>query len=284
MTGYGTIKCVLRKRNYIIEMRSVNSKQLDLNIKLNHLIKPKENEIKQLLTPMLERGKIDFAIYNDGVNYDEESALNEPLVKQYYKQLNNLAKELKVKEADIFSIALKMPNVYSRAEELVLSNVEFKLLGKAILQTIKAFDAFRLQEGNAILADFKKRIALIEKQMLLIIKEDTLRLTHVRSKLTKSVEQLNHAIDANRFEQEIIYYLEKLDITEEVVRLKNHLEYFKETLSELNSGKKLNFIAQEIGREINTIGSKANYTSIQHAVVMMKDELEKIKEQINNVL
>ncbi|MBC7412789.1 MAG: YicC family protein [Bacteroidia bacterium] len=288
MTGFGKSQCTINSQTYNVEIRSVNSKQLDVNYRITSAARPYETEIKNTINNALQRGKIDVAIYREGSN-NEATALptiNMELAAHYYNQLVALNKYLKTNSTNLLQEVLKMPNIVGKQEVKELSKTDYKKLNKAIQQTIIEFNKFRLQEGASLDKEFKLRLANINKQLQLIDKNDKMRITDIKTRINQRLQEVidSNKIDKNRLEQEMIFYIEKLDVTEEKVRLKNHLTYFAATMKEDANGRKLGFIAQEIGREINTIGSKANNAAIQQQVVIMKDELEKIKEQINNVL
>jgi uncharacterized protein (TIGR00255 family) len=287
MTGYGKAIAETPKKKITIEIKSLNSKQLDLNTKLPWIIKEKEPEIRNLISQRLDRGKIDFSIYFDMLDEEVATVINKSAVKNYYSQFKEIAAELDINLDDqIFTAIMKLPDTL-KTEKPELPEAEWLMLKEHIIESIVMLDLYRIEEGNSIIADLKKCIGKI---LLFLENVETFeagRITKVREKLMAILnEQVStENIDKNRFEQELIFYLEKYDINEEKVRLKTHCDYFLETVNTpAPNGKILNFIAQEIGREINTIGSKANDASIQKLVVMMKDELEKIKEQTLNVL
>ena len=287
MTGYGKAYAETPQKKITIEIKSLNSKQLDINTKLPWLYKEKEPEIRNLISQKLDRGKIDFSIYFD--IHDEEAAtvINKTAVKAYYSQFAEIADELKISlDNNIFSAITKLPDTI-RTERSEMPEKEWLLVREQIGESLAMLDLYRIEEGNSIMTDMKKCIGKILALLENVSTFEPERINRQRDKLTSMLmqNQISENIDKNRFEQEIIYYIEKLDINEEKVRLKTHCEYFLETMNTSSpNGKVLNFISQEIGREINTIGSKANDASIQKLVVMMKDELEKIKEQTLNVL
>lgn len=281
MTGYGKSVLQLPTKKISIELKSLNSKNLDLNTRMPSIYREKELYIRKLLADTLRRGKVDFSIYVEMTAEDTSTQINEPVVKQYIAQLK------KVVDGDaieLLKMAVRFPDALNTVREEI-DEAEWTAIEKDISATIKRINAYRLDEGKVLEADFKKRIAKIADVLDEVIAIDPDRIDAVRERLTKGIEELKEKYDANRFEQELVYYIEKFDITEEKVRLKNHLSYFIEALNSNDSnGKKLGFISQEIGREINTIGSKSNYAPMQQLVVQMKDELEKIKEQLLNVL
>jgi uncharacterized protein (TIGR00255 family) len=287
MTGYGKAFAETPQKKIIIEIKSLNSKQLDLNTKLPWLYKEKETEIRNLVSQKLDRGKIDFVIYFDILDEDVATVINKSAVRSYYKQFRDIAEELSIKLDDqIFSAIMKLPDTL-RTEKAEMPENEWELVKANILESLSMLNLYRIEEGNSIMTDMKRCIAKILSLLETVATFEAGRITRMREKLNTILEQnlATENIDKNRFEQELIFYLEKYDINEEKVRLKTHCDYFVETMNTPSpNGKILNFIAQEIGREINTIGSKANDASIQKLVVMMKDELEKIKEQTLNVL
>lgn len=283
MTGFGKASTDYNNKKINIEIRSVNSKQLDLNVRLAQQYREKEQEIRAELSKNLERGKIDASIYIDSASEANTTNINTTLAKSYHNELKKIASELGEKTDNLLPLILKMPDVF-KGEKLELVAEEWDTISKLLKEAIASFNKFRDDEGLVLKNEFTKRINTIATLLSEVAKMDEKRIPSVRERLTKGIAELKSAIDVNRFEQELIYYIEKLDITEEKVRLKTHLDYFITTMNEPASGRKLGFITQEIGREINTIGSKANDAAIQKFVVQMKDELEKIKEQLLNVL
>ncbi len=287
MTGYGKAIAETPQKKITIEIKSLNSKQLDLNTKLPWLYKEKEPEIRNLISQRLDRGKIDFSIYCDMLEDEPVTVINKSAVRNYYKQFKEIAADLKIDLDDqIFTAIMKLPDTM-KTEKPEMSEEEWKLVKNQIIESVTMLDLYRIEEGLSIKSDLNKCIGKILSFLEKIETFETGRITKIREKLTTMLDENigSEKIDKNRFEQEIIFYLEKYDINEEKVRLKTHCDYFNETINTpAPNGKILNFIAQEIGREINTIGSKANDASIQKLVVMMKDELEKIKEQTLNVL
>ena len=287
MTGYGKAIAEIPKKKITIEIKSLNSKQLDLNTKLPWLYKEKEPEIRNLISQRLDRGKIDFSIFCDMLDDEVVTVINKSAVRNYYNQFSEIAAELKIDLDDqIFTAIMKLPDTL-KTEKQELPESEWELVKNQIIESITMLDLYRIEEGNSIMTDLKKCIGKILSFLETVETFEAGRITKVREKLLTLLEENlgNENIDKNRFEQELIFYLEKYDINEEKVRLKTHCDYFMETINTPSpNGKILNFISQEIGREINTIGSKANDASIQKLVVMMKDELEKIKEQTLNIL
>ena len=281
MTGYGKSLVQLESGNLTIEIKSLNSKNIDLNTRITNSVKSKELLIRKHLSDKLKRGKIEFLLYKDSTNNNKKSLLNSPLINTYIDQLRDIVDGSAV---ELLKIAVKMPEAII-SEEIEENDSDWPIIYKQIENAIESLIKYRKDEGLALEKDFIMRIHKIEDLLSSINKIDPKRINHIRSKINLEIEKLNIGHDNNRFEQELIYYIEKIDITEEQVRLKNHLEYFLSSIKNSTSnGKKLAFIGQEIGREINTIGSKANNSEMQKLVIQMKDELEKIKEQLLNVL
>lgn len=281
MTGYGKSVLQLPTKKITIELKSLNSKNLDLNARMPSIYREKELTIRKLLADKLVRGKIDFSIYVEATAEDTSTQINTPVVKQYMKQLQEVVNS---DDLELLKMAVRFPDALNTVREEIDEN-EWKTIEKEINTATKDLVNHRLNEGKVLEEDFNKRIHSIESILEQVIAMDPERVEGVRERLKKGVEELREKYDENRFEQELVYYIEKFDITEEKVRLKNHLNYFAESMNSKDSnGKKLGFISQEMGREINTIGSKSNYAPMQQLVVQMKDELEKIKEQLLNVL
>ncbi|MDV7186792.1 YicC/YloC family endoribonuclease [Lutibacter sp. TH_r2] len=281
MTGYGKTVLQLSQKKITIELKSLNSKNLDLNVRIPGYYREKELGIRKALAKELMRGKVDFSIYVEDNGGEVSSKVNEKVVKEYMNQLKNISE---ADELDLLKMAIRLPDSL-KTEREELNEEEWNEIEKGISGAVKNIQKYRNDEGEALFADFVMRIKNIEALLEKVIEMDPERVNQVKDKLKKSIDDLQINVDENRFEQELIYYIEKLDITEEKVRLKNHLSYFeKELHSNHSNGKKLGFITQELGREINTIGSKSNYAPMQKLVVQMKDELEKIKEQNLNVL
>ncbi len=287
MTGYGKAIAETPQKKITIEIKSLNSKQLDLNTKLPWLYKEKEPEIRNLISQKLDRGKIDFSIFCDMLDDEVVTIINKSAVRNYYNQFKEIAEELKISLDDqIFTAIMKLPDTL-KTEKPEMPESEWEIVKSKIIESITMLDLYRIEEGNSIMTDLNKCIGKILSLLEKVETFEAGRITKVREKLMLLLEENlgTENLDKNRFEQELIFYLEKYDINEEKVRLKTHCDYFMETVDTPSpNGKILNFITQEIGREINTIGSKANDASIQKLVVMMKDELEKIKEQTLNVL
>ena len=281
MTGFGKAVYESKGKKITVEIKSLNSKQIDISTRLTNSYKSKEMEIRSLLSERLERGKIDICVSYENTGEASTYNVNKELAKKYFKDLKALSDDLKLKEPELLPLIMRMPDILTSAGE-ELSDAEWKKLKDAIHKALKLVDDFRIHEGRILENDFLKRINLIDKFLKEIKSLDKDRINNIKLRIKKGlVEFISESrIDENRFEQELIYYLEKLDITEENIRLKKHCDYFIETLKENSAGKKLGFITQEIGREINTIGSKANDAGMQKIVVQMKDELEKVKEQL----
>ncbi len=281
MTGFGKHVVQLPTKKITIEIKSLNSKSIDLNARMPSSYREKELEVRKLIANSLQRGKVDFNLYIELTANETSTQVNEIAVRQYMKQLKAIADgdELKLLE-----MALRFPDAMKTDKEDI-DEEEYAEILKALQGALVEINTFRSEEGSVLEKDFLERIASLQKLLANVLKMDPERQATIRERLEKAVQDVKAEVDANRFEQELIYYLEKYDITEEKVRLANHLDFFTKTLqSEQSNGKKLGFISQEIGREINTIGSKANYAPMQQLVVQMKDELEKIKEQMLNVL
>lgn len=281
MTGYGKTVLQLSTKKISIELKSLNSKNLDVSVRMPSYYREKELDVRKKIASKLVRGKIDFSIYIENNGGEVHSKINENVVKEYMNQLKEIVDS---NEIELLKMAVRLPDSL-KTEREELDEEEWIQIDETINKTIDKIILYRKDEGKALLNDFELRVVNIENILDKIIEIDPQRITQVRERLQKSIAELETKIDQNRFEQELIYYIEKLDITEEKVRLKNHLNYFKKELnSDTSNGKKLAFITQEMGREINTMGSKSNFAAMQNLVVQMKDELEKIKEQSLNVL
>lgn len=287
MTGYGKSIAETPQKKITIEIKSLNSKQLDLNFKIPWLYKEKELDIKSLISQKLDRGKIDLSIFCDNLDDEYIPAINKSIVKNYYNQLKEISEELNLDlNEHILSTIMRLPETL-KTEKHELDEEEWNLVKRQLLEAIIMLDLYRIEEGNALEKDIRNNLGRITASLEHIESFEEGRIKKVREKLLSILnENVNSEnIDKNRFEQELIFYLEKFDINEEKIRLSKHCEYFLESLETPSpNGKILSFITQEIGREINTIGSKANDASIQKLVVMMKDDLEKIKEQTLNIL
>ena len=281
MTGYGKSVLQLPTKKISIELKSLNSKNLDLNARMPSMYREKELAIRSLIASKLERGKIDFSLFVEITGEETSSVVNQTVVKKYMEQLRNI---VAADDTELLKMAIKMPDSLNTERDEIDEN-EWKLIQTEIDNTLDKIQDFRLQEGKALEKDVELRLRNIDNLLQEVIKIDPDRIEGVRVRLEKGIAEIKERVDENRFEQELVYYIEKYDVTEEKVRLHNHLEYFIKSLnSDDSNGKKLGFIGQEIGREINTIGSKANYAPMQKLVVQMKDELEKVKEQLLNVL
>lgn len=284
MTGFAKKQCQLTDRKITIEIKTLNSKTLDLIIKAPAIIRTKELELRSMLT-RLERGKIDVYITEE-TDVAASGKVNEALVIDRYRQIVRIAEELGCSNEHILETVLGMSDVWTSDSNAELSDADWEIFSKTLGEAIDEVDAFRVHEGAILQQDFVKHIDLIEQMLGQIPQYEGERMETAKERIRRYfAETAIKEIDENRFEQELIYYLEKLDITEEKIRLAKHIDYFRQTMNtEAGSGKKLGFVAQEMGREINTTGSKANHVEIQKLVVVMKDELEKIKEQLGNIL
>ena len=281
MTGFGKTEAQWEDKSLSIEIRSLNSKNADINLRTPSYLREIDTEIRKRIAQKLHRGKIDLNIFIEFNGKNAPTAINASVVKEYMAQLKQIEEN---NEIDHLAIAMRLPDTLS-SERNTLQEDEKKAIFNLLDDAIKNIETYRLDEGKVLEKDFLLRLDLIETYLEDAIKTDPERSKKIEVKLRASLEELKIEIDSNRFEQELIFYLEKFDITEEKVRLQNHLDYFKKVLeNDFPNGKKLGFVAQEIGREINTIGSKANHSELQKIVVQMKDELEKIKEQLLNVL
>lgn len=281
MTGYGKSILQLPSKNITIEIKSLNSKNLDLHSRVPSSYREKELEMRKKVSMSLVRGKVDFNLYVEITGEETNTKINETIVNQYMKQLSNVVNG---DDIELLKMAVLMPDSLL-TERKEIEETEFKNISETIDQALISINNYRVDEGKILEDDFIMRSQTISELLEKVITIDSTRIETVKERLRKAITELKEAVDENRFEQELIYYLEKYDITEEKIRLENHLNYFNEALqSEDSNGKKLGFICQEIGREINTIGSKANDAPMQQLVVQMKDELEKIKEQALNVL
>lgn len=285
MTGFGKASEDFADKSVTVEVKSLNSKQFDLSLRIPSVYREKEMEIRSEVQKLLDRGKIDLAINVENRNETPSAVINQPVATEYGRQIKNLADSLGEKSFDLIGIIMRMPDVFKN-ERKELSDEEWNQVWKVCVKAIDKMIEFRKTEGKSLESEFKKRVGLIQELAAEVDKLDAARTQNIRDRIKNNLADVIpvEKIDQNRFEQELIFYLEKLDITEEKVRLKTHCEYFLNTMKEPACGRKLNFISQEMGREINTIGSKANDAPIQKLVVQMKDELERIKEQSMNVL
>ena len=281
MTGYGKAEFQFENKNYILELRSLNSKGLELNARMPIHVREIEIRLKKSIGEFLKRGKIDLNLNIENISGSNAKTINVAAVNQYIEQLKSIEDGDRL---ELLKIALKLPDTL-KTEIEDFDEAEIELIETLLKKAIDALIGFRSDEGKILETEFNKRLDNLEGLLKEVEIIDPERSVKIKEKLKSTLDALQAEVDQNRFEQELIYYLEKYDITEEKVRLKNHIDYFKKTLgSDTSNGKKLGFIAQEIGREINTIGSKANHAGLQKLVIQMKDELEKIKEQLLNVL
>lgn len=287
MTGYGKAVVSFKEKKISVEVKSLNSKQLDLTTRIAPTYREKEMEIRQMVAKALERGKVEFSITTEKDGGGDAAQINAALVESYYRQIRQIAATTGIPEPqDWFQTLMRMPDVTTRTEVEVLADDEWQAVQTAVRQALDALIDFRRQEGVALERNFNEKIDNIEQLLAQIEPYEKLRVEKIRQRIVEGLNSIPGAdYDKNRLEQELIYYIERLDISEEKQRLTNHLQYFRETMAETASqGKKLGFIAQEMGREINTTGSKSNLAEMQNIVVMMKDELEQIKEQVLNAL
>ncbi len=284
MTGYGKSVLQLPSKKVTIEIKSLNSKNLDLNVRIPSYYREKELSVRKDLASHLVRGKVDFSIYVEMTADETSTTVNKGVVSEYIQQLRNVVQTGSSDDLELLKMAVRMPDAL-KTEREELDEDEWSEINKHIQLALKEIIQYRVDEAASLEEDFKLRIQNIQSYLEEVRSLDDDRIEQVKQRLQKAISDLSVEVDANRFEQELIYYLEKLDINEEKVRLENHLSYFLKQLDTPDSnGKKLGFIVQELGREINTIGSKANFAPMQKAVIQMKNELEKIKEQILNVL
>ena len=284
MTGFGKHIEELPSQKITFEIKSLNSKQLDLTLKTPTQFREKELELRQILSPLLQRGKVEGILIFETDQKLNSSTINKPILEHYLSELKSISEDQNL-QSDVLRIAMKMPDVLS-CETSEIDEKTWTSTTDAVMKAVAKFDEFRLHEGQILEEDFRKRIETIQTLLKKVETFEKPRISALKERIKTNLEKWTElpAIDENRFEQEVFYYLEKLDITEEKLRLEKHCLYFLETLNEESAGKKLGFVTQEIGREINTIGAKANDVNIQKIVVEMKDELEKIKEQLMNVL
>ncbi len=282
MTGFGKASLQLPTKKITVELKSLNSKGLDLNTRMPSVYREMELGLRNQIAQSLERGKVDFSLYIEVTGEETSTKVNAPIVKAYIAQMRAILPD--ADNTELMKMAVRMPDALKTERDEIDEN-EWKQIQTVIDEALKNINDFRASEGLSLEKEFKLRIENIRSYMNQALDLDPERVQNIKTKLQTAIDELKVNVDANRFEQELIYYLEKLDITEEKVRLTNHLDYFLETIkgNEAN-GRKLGFITQEMGREINTMGSKSNHAAMQKLVVMMKDELEKIKEQVLNVL
>ncbi|MCQ2129383.1 MAG: YicC family protein [Bacteroidaceae bacterium] len=287
MTGYGKATVTFNDKKINVEIKSLNSKSMDLSTRISPVYREKDIEIRKMITEVVERGKVDFCLWVDKDAAATATPINATLVNEYYQQIKSISQKYGIPEPDDwYSSLLRLPDVMSRQEEDVLSDEEWAVTREAIVEALRGLVAFRKQEGMALQKKFTEKIENIRNLLASIEPHEKSRVEKIKSRIVEGLKAIPEVeYDRNRLEQELIYYIEKLDISEEKQRLANHLDYFIRTMDEGSSqGKKLGFIAQEMGREINTTGSKSNNAEMQNIVVMMKDELEQIKEQVLNVM
>lgn len=287
MTGYGKSICELPSKRITIEIKSLNSKQLDVNTRIPNIYREKDLAMRNIISQKLLRGKIDVTFYVESMIPDKIPQVNEEVIAAYHNQLKSVADKLNIGEnTDFLRIIMPLPDTM-KTPQAELAEEEWQAVSSALNEAIDHLDSFRIQEGESMQKDVTARSTSIKNLLEEIAPFEKQRTEKIKNRIKENLTEFNNntGVDENRFEQELIYYLEKLDISEEKVRLSNHIHYFHETMNEGDAvGKKLGFITQEMGREINTLGSKANDSDIQHIVVKMKDDLEKIKEQILNIL
>jgi len=282
MTGFGKAVNQLSNKKIIVEIKSLNSKSLDLNVRLPQVYREKELELRKLLSNSLQRGKIDFSLYVENIVEQNNTTVNAPIVKDYIAQMKNILPN--ADETELMKMAVRMPDALKIDKEEIDENEWVEII-QTTEEALTYLNEFRVSEGEHLLNDMQKNVDTIRQKLneVALLKDE--RTQAVKDRLQNGLDELKHTVDEARFAQEIVFYIEKLDINEEEVRLNKHLDYFVETLHEpVSNGKKLGFISQEMGREINTIGSKSNHASMQKLVVQMKEELEKIKEQVLNIL
>lgn len=286
MTGYGKAEQIYLTKRIVVEVKTLNSKQLDLSLKLPQELRPQELDYRNEIANILQRGKIDVSISVTDTNVEQNTHIEKEVIASYIKQIKEISEEYNIPaSSDLAMLLFKMPGIFVTPEQEYDENFIEKVK-ETLLEALRMTDEFRRQEGEILKIDLLKRKNLILEYLGEVNPFETNRHENIKNKLIKNLTELTQSgkYDENRFEQELIFYLEKLDITEEKVRLAKHCSYFDETIDEEGAGKKLGFISQEMGREINTLGSKANDADIQRLVVKMKDELEKIKEQLFNIL
>ncbi|SFF88118.1 TIGR00255 family protein [Salegentibacter agarivorans] len=281
MTGFGKSITQLPSKKVTVEIKSLNSKNLDVNARIPSQYREKELQLRNTISKSLTRGKVDFSLFVEVTGEETTASVNRGVVRNYMQQLKSIVDG---DETELLKMAVRMPDAVTTEREEI-DESEFKAIEAAVIEALEEINQFRTDEGEALEKDLKLRVNNIEALLQEVLRIDPERVEAVKERLRKGVADLKENVDENRFEQELVYYIEKFDITEEKVRLENHLAYFNESINSQDSnGRKLGFISQEMGREINTIGSKSNYAPMQQLVVQMKDELEKIKEQLLNVL
>ncbi len=286
MTGFGKSATSINQKKISIEIRSLNSKQADISIRIPSVYKEKELELRAKINQYLERGKIEFNLYVEQTTATPNYQINESLFKNYYNELKSLSDELG-EQSDLIKIVAGMPDVFQKEEKQALDESEWETIVELTTKALQDIDAYRTDEGNTLQKEMELRITNIQQLLNKVELYEKERIITVRERITAHLEEIvsGNQIDKDRLEQELVFYIEKFDVSEEKQRLQSHLNYFMDTMNDKDSqGKKLGFISQEMGREINTLGSKANHAEMQKLVVEMKDELEKIKEQILNIL
>ncbi|MFZ0489670.1 MAG: YicC/YloC family endoribonuclease [Salegentibacter sp.] len=281
MTGFGKSVSQLPSKKITVEIKSLNSKNFDLNARIPSQYREKELQLRNMISRELTRGKVDFSLFVEITGEETTASVNPAVVKKYIQQLREIVDG---NETELLKMAVRMPDAM-KTEREEIDETEFQAITESVVEALVEINNFRTTEGEALEKDLQLRVSNIKNLLKEVIRIDPDRIDAVRERLRKGIEDIKENVDENRFEQELVYYIEKFDITEEKVRLENHLDYFSENInSDDSNGRKLAFISQEMGREINTIGSKSNYAPMQQVVVQMKDELEKIKEQLLNVL
>jgi uncharacterized protein (TIGR00255 family) len=285
MTGYGKISRDIENKQITVEIKTLNSKQIDISLRMPSMFREKELELRKAITQHLERGKVEVSILISSPNEKTTQQINDVAFKSYYDQIRQLAKSTHIPmPQNWFDILLRLPQVFENEEQLLDEN-EWETILQVTMDTLQQVEEFRKQEGRSLDKLFDAKLIHINELLNSVSQYETERIDRVKSRLREGLQNIGDNYNADRFEQELIYYIEKLDVNEEKMRLQNHLDYFRTTMAnETSPGKKLGFIAQEMGREINTLGSKANHSEMQKIVVLMKDDLEQIKEQVFNVL
>lgn len=284
MTGYGKSTGTIANKKFTIEIRSLNSKGQDVYLKSPTAFKSKEIPLRKMIGNALDRGKIECLLSMESTESQSNVVINKPLVKQYYQELSSVAQEVGESSSDLMATIMRMPDVLITKEDEV-DESEWDFVQALMEEALDNINSFRTKEGESLIEDFNNSIGTIEDLLNEVPQYEELRIDIIKERMRKGLEKLENSTDENRFEQELIYYIEKLDIAEEKTRLQHHLDYFRDTMKQEGAnGKKLGFISQEIGREINTLGSKSYHASLQKIVVQMKDQLEKIKEQVLNTL
>lgn len=285
MTGFGKASDNYKSKKYSVELRSLNSKSMDLNTRMSSTYKELDTPIRKLISENLCRGKIDFSLSVETIDNENTSSINHNLAKAYYKELKSFNDSIGEKTEDYLSIIMRMPDIYNTSTDEELTEEEKNTILSVVKTAVDSMNDFRRKEGEDLEREFKERIEEIRRLLNEIPKYEQARIDTIRERMKKGLEEIQSgSYDDNRFQQEMIFYIEKLDVAEEKMRLSNHLDYFLETMVLPEAGKKLGFIGQEIGREINTLGSKSNHAEMQKLVIDMKDNLEKVKEQILNTL